>query len=156
MGIRENERIVDLGVGLGGDFGQRSKLEEKKRFWNVKGQQTSDLRFRPRHGGNLKPRYQHTCRQTHTEKQSSGTKKWKHRMKNTTLKSGQLQWCGALWWTICITKVCINFKSSDSDCFYQKQCNLAENTGTKMVSTSKPPESDGRLNMLLSKHHTSK
>lgn len=98
MGIRENERIVDLGVGLGGEFGQRSRIRgEKKRFWNVKGQQTSDLRFRPRHGGNLKPRYQHTRRQTHTEKQSSGTKKWKHRMKNTTLKSGQLQWCGALW-----------------------------------------------------------
>lgn len=84
MGIRENERIVDLGVGLGGDFGQRSRIRgKKKRFWNVKGQQTSDLRFRPRHGGNLKPRYQHTRRQTHTENQSSGTKKWKHRMKNT-------------------------------------------------------------------------
>lgn len=69
MGIRENERIVDLGVGLGGDFGQRSRIRGgKKRFWNVKGQQTSDLRFRPRHGGNLKPRYQHTHADRHTQK----------------------------------------------------------------------------------------
>lgn len=37
MGIRENERIVDLGVRLGGDFGQRSRIRgEKKKVLECK------------------------------------------------------------------------------------------------------------------------
>lgn len=36
MGIRENERIVDLGVGLGGDFGQRSRIRGKKKVLECK------------------------------------------------------------------------------------------------------------------------